>query len=175
MVRLDQPCVSFAAIAAEFGVTRECVRQWQQQFRPGSPTGRERLAQCRRLRARRRLLSDPLFRAFYQHARAHLDAGRIAPIPSTDGYRLRTVKIDRHVVLLREGVEALTRLHRRGRETFVYVRIDENVFFFVPAGAVASGAEDALLAEYRNSFAAIDGVLDSPVVNFVCESPEGPV
>ena len=31
MAMLEQPCVTFARIAAEFGVTRECVRLWHQR------------------------------------------------------------------------------------------------------------------------------------------------
>ena len=32
---LRQPCVTFAAIAKQFGVTRECVRQWHLLLLPG--------------------------------------------------------------------------------------------------------------------------------------------
>lgn len=179
MARLDQPCTSFAAIAVEFGVTRERVRQWQQQFRPGAPTGRQRLASCRRLRARRRLLLDPLFRAFYQHACAHLGPGRIAPIRSTDGFRLRTVRIDAHVVSLRDGTGAIARRPpRRPRAgTFVYVDLPDGHFALAPPELASVGADDVRLAPYRDTFAALTAAGgDRPsVVKFVCDERRGPV
>lgn len=44
---LEQPCVTFARVAEEFGVTRECVRQWHQRWLPGAPSGHRRQQLCR--------------------------------------------------------------------------------------------------------------------------------
>src|SRR5262245_57949942 len=71
---LRRPCLTFAAIARRFGVTRERVRQWQQQLLPDAPRGHERKRLCALHQRRRRLLEDPLVRTFIRHARASLDA-----------------------------------------------------------------------------------------------------
>ena len=74
--RLDRPCVSFADIAAEFGVSRERVRQWRLQWAPQAPTGLERRRQCLATRRRRQLLAHPSFRSFYQEVRRQVPAHR---------------------------------------------------------------------------------------------------
>ena len=50
---LQQPCVTFAEIADQFGVTRECVRQWHQRLLPDAPTGHERQRLCRQYQRKR--------------------------------------------------------------------------------------------------------------------------
>ena len=52
---LRQPCHTFARIAEEFGVTRECVRQWHRRLLPDAPTGHERQRLCPQLPHRRHL------------------------------------------------------------------------------------------------------------------------
>jgi hypothetical protein len=74
-----QPCVTFASIADQFGVTRERVRQWHLVLMPGAPRGHERQRLCGLYQQKRRLLAEPLFRSFYQHARPHLEPGADRP------------------------------------------------------------------------------------------------
>jgi hypothetical protein len=100
---LRQPCVSFAEIARRLDVSRERVRQWQRLLLPDAPRGHERQRLCAIYRRKRRLLEDPLFRAFYRHARTFVERGRIELIKASDGYRTRSVRIDRRVVVLREA------------------------------------------------------------------------
>lgn len=163
---LAQPCVSFAAIADEFGVTREGVRQWHRRFLPEAPTGRERRRLCREQKQKQRLLSDDLFRAFYGHVRTHLGNGRVSPIRSTEGFRLRAARIDGHVVALRDATRAPAGRDARWRQAhdaaFVYVRLASDDFLFLPAAALravaaaheASG-DDGPDARYRNTFGAL--------------------
>ena len=66
--------ISFAEIATRYGVTRERVRQWHLQLLPGAPRGHQRRRLCIRQQQKRELLTDPVFRHFYRHARAHSDA-----------------------------------------------------------------------------------------------------
>jgi Sigma-70, region 4 len=100
---LRQPCVTFAEIARRLGVSRERVRQWQKLLLPEAPRGHQRQRLCAIYRRRRRLLDDPLFRTFYRHARAFVDRGRIELIKASEGYRTRSVRIDRRIVVLREA------------------------------------------------------------------------
>jgi hypothetical protein len=96
-----RPCVTFAAIAKRLRVTRERVRQWQMTLLPDAPRGHERQRLCATYQRKRQLLQDPLFRAFYRHARAHVTSARIEPVTATDGFRRRIVQIDRRIVALR--------------------------------------------------------------------------
>ena len=155
---LRQPCVSFAAIAVHFGVTRECVRRWHLALMPDAPTGHARQRLCAQQQRRRRLFQDTLFRAFFRHARGQFPPGRVEPIPAKDGYRTRTVLIDKRAVALREG-QSIVRY--RGAADFIYVRVDAGDFLFLPAGAIpATGLPMSARAlsgydRYRNSFAAL--------------------
>lgn len=147
---LGQPCVSFARIADEFGVTRERVRQWQRGWLPDAPTGLQRRRLCAAYQEKKRLMLDSLFRAFHRHARAWLAAERIRPVRSRRGYRAREVRIDDFVVALRDATTTTPRY--RGRADFIYFRLPNDEFLFV--------AGDAQSASHpRNTFAA----LESPV------------
>jgi hypothetical protein len=154
---LRQPCVTFADIAASFGVTRECVRQWHRALLPEAPTGHERQRLCAQYHRRRRLFRDPLFRAFFRHAREQFPPGRVEPIAGKDGYRTRTVLIDKRPVALRD-CQTLVR-HRGGAE-FIYVQLQDTDFLFVPAELIPSNGLSISPAalrgyeRYRNSFAA---------------------
>jgi hypothetical protein len=134
--------VTFATIAKRLGVTRERVRQWQMLLLPDAPRGHERQRLCAAYRRKRRLLEDPLFRAFYRHAQTHVERGRIELIKASDGYRLRSVRIDRRIVALRDA-------HRRAEPTssapeyvlagyrgaadFLYYRLAPDDYLLLPA------------------------------------------
>lgn len=149
LTQLRTPCVSYAAIAAEFGVTRERVRQWRAQFLPDAPDGRRRRLLCREQRGRQRLLSDPLFRVFYRSARAQLGAGRVQPIRSGDGFRLRVARIDHHIVALRDATGARTdgAVWARSNRTseFVFLRLQGDEFLFVSSGELRTRTPADLL------------------------------
>ena len=100
---LQQPCITFAEIADQFGVTRECVRQWHQRLLPGAPTGHERQRLCRQYQRKRELFKDELFAGFYRRFRAQVPSRRLALIPARDGFRRRTVRLDRHVIALKRA------------------------------------------------------------------------
>jgi len=153
---LGQPCVTFAQIAGEFGVSRERVRQWHRQMLPDAPTGHERQRLCAVHQQRRRLFEDSLFRAFFRHARAHFERGRIEPIRSRSGYRTRLVRIDDAIVALRDAAdeEGLPKAFRyRGAAQFLFIRLREDEFIFIPALLAPTG-DDVSGAPFRNSFAA---------------------
>jgi len=170
--QLARPCVSFADIAAEFGVSRERVRQWRGLWAPDAPTGSERRRRCLASRRRRQLLEHDAFRAFYREVRAHLPAQRLGLVPSLDGFRKRIVRIDDRVAVL----TAARRLERGGpgqptayalppvprHAAFVYVQLGAGDFLFVPAAALpARGTTfvDTPASKYqrfRRTFAAAD-------------------
>ena len=102
----DKPCVSYAETAARFGVTRERVRQWHLLLMPNAPRGHERRRLCRSYHQKRRLLADPLFRAFVRAARPFFAAQSIGPIPARDGFRKRTVKLHAQIVVLKQAARA---------------------------------------------------------------------
>jgi hypothetical protein len=154
---LGQPCTSFATIAEEFGVTRERVRQWQLALLPSAPKGRERRRLCAMYQQRRRLFQDPLFRAFHRQARAHFGPGRIHPIVSGTGYLRRLIQIDGRTVALRDGGTRLPRY--RGSADFIYFRLADDGFLFLPAAAVLPAGGDRRREVFRafsNTFTAFD-------------------
>jgi hypothetical protein len=154
---LAQPCASFATIAHEFGVTRERVRQWQLALLPGAPKGRERRRLCALYQRRRQLFEDALFRTFYRQAREHFGAGRVRPIRSDAGYLRRLIEIDGRIVALRDAAGPLRRY--RGRADFVYFRLPDDEFLFVPATvhlAAPSDRHGDTSTSYRNTFNAFD-------------------
>jgi hypothetical protein len=170
--RLGRPCVSFAEIAAEFGVSRERVRQWRLLWAPQAPTGLERRRQCLVTRRRRQLLAHPSFRSFYQEVRRHVPAHRLGLIASQSGFRKRIVRIDNRVAVLTAG-RPLTRGASGQPPTyalppvpahaaFVYVQLGAGDYLFVPAHALpARGTTfvDTPASKYqrfRRTFAAID-------------------
>jgi hypothetical protein len=103
ITELRQPCVTFAAIAKRLDVSRERVRQWQKLLLPDAPRGHERQRLCAIYRRKRRVLEDPLFRAFFRHAKAFVERGRIELINASHGYRTRAVRIDGRIVALRKA------------------------------------------------------------------------
>jgi transposase-like protein len=172
LARLARPCVSFAAIAVEFGVSRERVRQWRQQWAPEAPTGLERRRQCLATRRRRQLLAHPSFRSFYQEVRRHVPAHRLGLIAAQSGFRKRVVRIDDRVAVLTTGRPLVRSAHGQpptyalppvpAHAAFVYVQLGEGDYLFVPAQALpARGTTfvDTPASKYqrvRRTFAAID-------------------
>jgi hypothetical protein len=169
IAQLRQPCVTFAEIAATFGVTRERVRQWHLRLMPDAPKGHERQRLCGLYNQKRRLLEDPLFRSFYQHARPHFEAGRIELMKARDGYRTRSVRIDGRIVAIiearrlakapREQAAPAYSLPRyRGGAEFVYFRLSAEDYLFVPAIELLAGAitffdgHASSYRPFRNSF-----------------------
>lgn len=168
--RLEHPGHSFSRIAIDYGVTRERVRQWHRLLMPDAPTGRQRRRLWLRERSRRELFRDELFRAFYEHARRHLPAEAIRPIPTVDGYsRVRALVLQREVALRR----ATARPGRRDASQvfrittpappvrYVYVLVPGGTFFFLPRdilprhGAAFRDTDASKYARYRNSFDAV--------------------
>ena len=172
LARLARPCVSFAAIAVEFGVSRERVRQWRQQWAPEAPTGLERRRQCLATRRRRQLLEHPSFRSFYQEVRRHVPAHRLGLIAAQSGFRKRVVRIDNRVAVLTTGRPLVRSADGQpptyalppvpAHAAFVYVQLGEGDYLFVPARALpARGTTfvDTPASKYqrfRRTFAAID-------------------
>ena len=187
--RLGQPAVSFARIAVEFGVSRERVRQWRQQWAPGAPGGLERRRQGLAARRRRRLLEHRAFRAFYLEVRHAVPAHRLGLVSSQSGFRPRIVRIDDRVVVL-TGARRLTRSARGqapiyalppvpARAAFVYVQLGERDYLFVPADALPERGTtfvDTPASKYqrfRRTFAAIDGRAAAGIVSPARTVPTG--
>jgi transposase-like protein len=156
---LGQPCATFAHIAGEFGVTRECVRQWHQRLLPDAPAGHERQRLCRELQHKRRLLQDALFLGFYRRVRAQVPSQRVTLIPSREGFRRRTVRIGGRTVVLRRarrsglsprwggGVEYAL-LAGNTEADFIYYELSTAEYLFVPR---------KLLPAHRTLFLDTDG------------------
>ena len=163
---LERPCVTFAAIAERFGVSRERVRQWHRALLPAAPTGHARQRLCARHQQRRRLFQDPLFRTFFRQARSHFGAGVVQPIHSRHGYRTREVRVAGHLVALRtaapQGAGSSQRFRYRGAAEYLFIDLGDDGFLFVPAAAAQPGdarsAWPASLEAFRNSFAALTAV-----------------
>lgn len=164
---LEQPCVTFAAIAERFGVSRERVRQWHRALLPDAPTGHARQQLCALHLQRRRLFRDPLFRTFFRQARPHFGAGVVQPIHSRHGYRTRDVLIDGRLVALRDAAPrpddaAPARFRYRGTAAFLFISLGHDDFLFVPAAFLRSSETPgtvalASLERFRNSFDALPG------------------
>jgi hypothetical protein len=154
------------------GVTRERVRQWQMKLLPDAPRGHERQRLCAVYRKKRRLLEEPLFRRFYQQARAHLTSGRIELIRAHDGYRTRSVRIDQRVIVLSKarmlpsrGVSddspAYLLAAVRGAVDYAYYRLTADDYLLVPASEVPVDGTTFVdrpgmpLRRYRNTFDAL--------------------
>ena len=146
LTRLKHPCATFAEIADEFGVTRERVRQWHQLWLPEAPRGLERRRQCRHFKRRRVLLEEPIFNGFYRHLRPALSPGRLTLVPTRDGFRRRTARVDGRLVLIKAARE-LSRRHRpdvatyalagyRGRADLLYFDLGPGDFLLMPASAL---------------------------------------
>ena len=170
--RLGRPCVSFAQIAVEYGVSRERVRQWREIWAPQAPTGQERRRRCLATRRRKALLQHPSFRSFYQAVRTQVPASRLGLVPSQTGYRKRQVRIDDRVAVL-TAARPLAR-HTDGQlpayalppvpahAAFVYVQLGDGDYLFVPAGALPArgttfvDTPSSKYQRFRRTFAAID-------------------
>jgi transposase-like protein len=166
---LEQPCVTFAEIADQFGVTRECVRQWHQRLLPGAPTGHERQRLCRQHQRKRELFKDELFAGFYRRLRAQVPAKRIGLIPARDGFRRRAVRLDRHVIALKRARAsrdpASTASYRLvngvGKVDFVYYELNDRDYLFLPRPILSDGAATfvdtagATYHQYKNTFGAL--------------------
>jgi len=165
---LARPCVTFAEIAQRFGVTRECVRQWHLLVMPDAPKGHARQQQCRQLRQRRRLLDDPLFRSFFVHMRRHGREHKLELLRSAVGYRKRLARVDGHLVAIREGkavhnrdtsTKAYALAAYKGPAEFLYVRLTDDEYLFLPSGAASSRilvhGDEGRPEASRNSFTAL--------------------
>jgi hypothetical protein len=171
MALFRQPCVTFAQIADQFGVSRERVRQWHLEILPDAPRGRERRRLCGRSQHRRQLLGDPLFRAFYRHARPSFSRDRLQLIPSGDGFRKRMVTLDGSTVVLKTAGKAAGSTSGRadnyyvagyrGPARFVYCRLSDDDFLFMPAsfypatGRTVADSPRSKYQMFRNTFAAL--------------------
>lgn len=166
---LQQPCITFAEIADQFGVTRECVRQWHQRLLPGAPTGHERQRLCRQYQRKRDLFKDELFAGFYRRFRAQLPSRRLGLIPARDGFRRRSVRLDRHVIALKRArasanpdAKASYRLvNGVGDVDFVYYELNDHDYLFMPRPALDGravmfvDAEGATYQQFKNTFGAL--------------------
>ena len=173
-----KPCVTYAEIAAHYGVTRERVRQWHTQLLPDAPRGHQRQRLCVVYQQKRRLLKDPLFRSFYQHARASHPAGGIELIPTRDGFRRRLARIGGLTVALktarrqapadtgdnghwgRNDKTAYTLTNCSRPVDFVYYQLTTTDYLLVPRTAIPAERTtflDTPVSKYqrfRNTFAA---------------------
>jgi hypothetical protein len=167
---LRQPCASFADIADAFGVSRERVRQWHAEILPDAPRGRERRRLCGLSHQRRQLFADPLFRTFYRHARSSFARDQLRLVPTGSGFRKRAVtlggaavalKIARPVADRGTGAPGYFVAGYRGPAAFVYCRLSDADFLFLPAAALPPGGTtfvDTPASKYhafKNSFAAL--------------------
>ncbi len=140
LVLLDRPCISFARIATEFGVSRERVRQWHREHRPGAPTGHQRRERCRKLKARRRLLADDVFGALHRRLSDERREPRFDLLPSSGGFRLGAVRVNGWIVALCDG-RTLDDVRRRRPSDVWVINAPDADFFFVWLG----GADYLLL------------------------------
>jgi hypothetical protein len=169
--RLAHPCVTFARIATEFGVSRERVRQWQQVWLPAAPRGLERRRECRVRQQKRRLLEEPLFRSFYDHVRPLLAAARLSFVPSAGGFRKREVRLDGRTVVLKTtrpfrhphgAVVAYALTTYRGAAEFIYFRLGEEDFLFLPShllpptGTTFVDTPSSKYQRFKNTIAALE-------------------
>jgi len=166
----NRPCVTYAEIAERYGVTRERVRQWHLQLLPDAPRGHQRQRLCLVYNQKRRLLEDPLFRSFYQHARPHFPPGGIELIPTRDGFRRRMVRLAGSTVAIKtarrqsaaSGPErpAYTLTNCSRPVDFVYFRLTPADYLLLPKAAIPSERTtflDTPLSKYqrfKNTFGA---------------------
>ena len=145
---LEQPCITFARIAAEFGVTRECVRLWHQRLCPDAPRGHQRQQLCREHQMKRRLLEDALFLRFYRRIRSSVPQQRVTLIPSRDGFRKRTVRIDGRTIALRRARRAsrsstgrvYTLASAPAGADLLYYELSAEDYLLVPRECLSAGA-----------------------------------
>jgi hypothetical protein len=168
----EKPCVSYAEMAVRFGVTRERVRQWHLLLLPDAPRGHERRRLCRSYQQKRRLLTDPLFRAFVRAARPSFPSLAIGPIPARDGFRKRTVRLAAQTVVLKQAPRAHQRegsqtraiayalTSSRGGADFIFYQLSGEDFLFVPktliplAGTTFLDSSVSKYQQFKNTFRA---------------------
>jgi hypothetical protein len=142
-----RPCVTYAHIAAHFGVTRERVRQWHLTFAPNSPRGHERRRLCQIYQRKRRLLHDPLYRAFVRAVRTQLPDLLVQPVPGQGGFRKRLVRMGAWTVALkkvgplhRDGHGAMYALTAsRQQADYVFFQLAGASFLFLPSSVLPRG------------------------------------
>jgi hypothetical protein len=171
LASFNRPCVTYAEIAERYGVTRERVRQWHLQLLPGAPRGHQRKRLCLVYNQKRRLLEDPLFRSFYQHARPHFPPGGIELIPTRDGFRRRMVRLAGSTVAIKTarrqsaasgpGRPAYTLTNCSRPVDFVYFRLTPDDYLLLPKAAIAERTTflDSPLSKYqrfKNTFGAFN-------------------
>ena len=171
LTQLNNPCASFAEIATRYGVTRERVRQWHLQLLPGAPRGHQRRRLCIRQQQKRELLTDPVFRHFYRHARAHFAPGDLVLIQARHGYRSRAVRLAGRLVAIKsapraplhsraDGAPAYVLSPRSRGADFVYYQLTPDSYLFLPGGLLPRSrttfvdSERSKYSCYRNSFIA---------------------
>ena len=183
----DKPCVSYAETAVRFGVTRERVRQWHLLLMPNAPRGHERRRLCRSYHQKRRLLADPLFRAFVRAARPFFAAQSIGPIPARDGFRKRMVKLHAQTVVLKQAAKAHQGDHvlsrspayaltsSRGNADYIFYQLSADDFLFVPkaliplAGTTFLDTSASKYQQFKNTFRAAAPAHDDTAA--VAEAP----
>lgn len=177
--QLSNPRISYASIADVFGVSRERVRQWHKELFPEAPRGHERRRTRSIYNQKRRLLDDPLFRAFVRAARGRFAAQDIAPVTARDGFRKRLVVVEGKSVLLRRasrgrsepGTDA-PRIYSlsgsRGSAAFIFFDLGGDDFLFIPRAIVPIGgttytdSDASPYRPYRNTFAALQQDAGTP-------------
>lgn len=168
---LAQPCLTFAQIGHQFGVSRERVRQWQLEFLPDAPRGHQRRRLCLVQQQRRKLLEDPLFRSFYRHARSEFDVRDLVPIDARNGFRKRAVRLNGYVIAIKSATPIPRSSASAGPSyvltgsvaavDFIYYRLTDADYLVVPRALVppaGTSFQDTTLSRcypYRNSFAAV--------------------
>lgn len=183
--QLSNPRLSYADIAAGFGVSRERVRQWHHVLFPSAPRGRDRRKTRGVYNQKRRLLEDPLFRAFVRAARGRVAAAELAPVTARDGFRKRIVSIGGQPVVLRRASRARAGLGAgarpvyslsgsRGSAALVFFHLGADDFLLVPravlpvGGTTYTDSHASPYSVYRNTFAALghEAVVDRPRVTY---------
>ena len=142
-----RPCVTYAQIARRFGVTRERVRQWHLTIAPDSPRGHERRRLCQLVRLRRRLLDEPVYGTFVRAARVQFPDLRVRPVPAKTGFRKRVVRLGQWTVALRRAarrrrtgaVPSYSLIGSRNDADFIFFRLDEDAYIFLPSAMVPRG------------------------------------
>lgn len=171
--QFHQPCTSFAAIAMQFGVTRERVRQWHALYLPDAPTGLQRRRLCQLQRARREVLGDGLFHEFYRQARAVFSPEEVGIIRTRSGLRKRAARVRGRLIVLKKA-----RLRQGGRGTaasvfvlspcrrqadFVYYQLGNHDFLLLPlsdlprSGTTYQAADASKYSRFHGTFAALTG------------------
>jgi len=166
---LQQPCLTFAEIADQFGVTRECVRQWHQRLLPDAPAGHERQRLCRQYQRKRELFKDELFAGFYRRLRAQVPSKRIGLIAARDGFRRRAVRLDDRVIALKKArahaAQASAGSYRLvngvGAADFVYYELNATDYLLLPRAVLEAqptafvDVEGPAYRPFKNTFGAL--------------------